>query len=97
MLVRQAVETRRSTTRSWSWRLRVWSAFANHYWPALYFVDAKASSATSTSARDATSSPRRLIQELLGVDRELLVEGGSVEAAADWDQGTPRPISAAGA
>src|SRR4051812_3656972 len=34
----------------------VWSAFANHYWPALYFVDQDGSSATSTSARGVTSS-----------------------------------------
>ena len=32
----------------------IWSAFDNHYWPALYFVDGRGSSATSTSAKDAT-------------------------------------------
>ena len=34
----------------------IWTAFANHYWPALYFVDRTASSATSTSAKGATSN-----------------------------------------
>src|SRR6266545_6640873 len=34
----------------------VWSAFDNHYWPALYFVDADGVIRDHHSAKDATSS-----------------------------------------
>jgi thiol-disulfide isomerase/thioredoxin len=34
----------------------IWSAFDNHYWPALYFVDADGIIRASTSAKVATSS-----------------------------------------
>jgi hypothetical protein len=33
----------------------IWEAFANHYWPALYFVDRDGISAITTSARAATN------------------------------------------
>jgi thiol-disulfide isomerase/thioredoxin len=36
----------------------VWTAFDNHYWPALYVVDARARSATTASAK-ATTKCRR--------------------------------------
>ena len=34
----------------------VWSAFDNHYWPALYFVDADGVIRDHHSAKDATSN-----------------------------------------
>ena len=72
---------RRSTTTT-----TIWSAFDNHYWPALYFVDPTASSATTTSAKGATRNRSASIQRLLGVERELVsVDGLGVEAEADWD------------
>jgi len=76
----------------------IWSAFANHYWPALYFVDTDGIVRDHHFAKDATSNPT-LIQRLLGVERELVtVEGLGVEAEAGWDQlRTPRRISATGA
>jgi len=36
---------------------RIWEAFANQYWPALYFVDAKGAFAITSSARASTSRP----------------------------------------
>ena len=37
----------------------VWNAFANHYWPALYLVDAEGRILTTGSARATTTGPRR--------------------------------------
>jgi len=69
----------------------IWSAFDNHYWPALYFVDAKGIIRDQHFGEGRYEESERVIQELLGVERELVpVEGVGVEAAADWDQlGTP--------
>jgi thiol-disulfide isomerase/thioredoxin len=36
----------------------VWDAFANHYWPALYFIDAEGASGITGSARATTNAPR---------------------------------------
>ena len=38
----------------------VWSAFANHYWPALYFADARGRIRIITSAKANTSSRKWL-------------------------------------
>jgi thiol-disulfide isomerase/thioredoxin len=64
----------------------VWSAFANHYWPALYFVDRAGLIRDQHFGEGRYEESERLIQGLLGVERELVsVEGAGVEAAADWD------------
>jgi thiol-disulfide isomerase/thioredoxin len=64
----------------------VWSAFANHYWPALYFVDADGIIRDQHFGEGRYEQSERVIQRLLGVERELVsVEGHGVEAAADWD------------
>jgi thiol-disulfide isomerase/thioredoxin len=64
----------------------IWSAFANHYWPALYFVDAEGLIAHQHFGEGQYDQSERRIQRLLGVDRELVrVDGIGVEAAADWD------------
>jgi hypothetical protein len=69
----------------------VWSAFANHYWPALYFADAEGVIRDQHFGEGRYEESERVIQRLLGVERDLVpVEGVGVEAAADWDQlGTP--------
>ena len=69
----------------------VWSAFANHYWPALYFVDREGIIRDDHFGEGRYEESERVIQGLLGVEREpVSVEGVGVEAAADWDQlGTP--------
>jgi hypothetical protein len=64
----------------------IWTAFDNHYWPALYFVDAEGAIRDHHFGEGRYEQSERVIQRLLGVERELLsVEGLGVEAAADWD------------
>jgi thiol-disulfide isomerase/thioredoxin len=64
----------------------IWNAFANHYWPALYFVDADGVIRDQHFGEGRYEQSERLIQRLLGVDGELVpVEGVGVEAEADWD------------
>jgi thiol-disulfide isomerase/thioredoxin len=64
----------------------VWSAFANHYWPALYFVDADGLIRDHHFGEGRYEQSERVIQSLLGIERELVsVQGAGVEAEADWD------------
>jgi hypothetical protein len=64
----------------------VWSAFANNYWPALYFVDGAGIIRDQHFGEGRYEQSERVIQRLLGVERELVsVEGVGVEAGADWD------------
>src|SRR5687768_7592723 len=64
----------------------VWSAFANRYWPALYFVDREGIVRDEHFGEGRYEESERVIQRLLGVERELVsVEGLGVEAEADWD------------
>ena len=64
----------------------VWSAFANHFWPALYFVDKDGVIRDQHFGEGRYEESERVIQELLGVERELVsVEGVGAEAEADWD------------
>jgi thiol-disulfide isomerase/thioredoxin len=65
----------------------VWSAFDNHFWPALYFVDADGVIRDDHFGEGRYEQSERVIQRLLGVERELAsVEGLGVEGEADWDQ-----------
>jgi thiol-disulfide isomerase/thioredoxin len=65
----------------------VWSAFDNHYWPALYFVDASGNIRDHHFGEGRYEQSERLIQQLLGIQRELVaVTGTGVEAEADWKQ-----------
>jgi thiol-disulfide isomerase/thioredoxin len=64
----------------------IWSAFDNHYWPALYFVDADGVIRDQQFGEGRYAESERVIQRLLDVERELVsVEGLGVEAEADWD------------
>jgi len=64
----------------------IWSAFDNHYWPALYFVDADSIIRDHHFGEGRYEQSERAIQRLLDVERELVsVEGLGVEAEADWD------------
>jgi thiol-disulfide isomerase/thioredoxin len=65
----------------------IWSAFDNQYWPALYFVDTGGGIRDQHFGEGRYEQSERVIQELLGIERELTaVEGAGVEAEADWDQ-----------
>jgi thiol-disulfide isomerase/thioredoxin len=64
----------------------IWSAFANHYWPALYFADRDGIIRDHHFGEGRYEKLERVIQKLLGIEREpVFVEGVGVEAAADWD------------
>jgi hypothetical protein len=69
----------------------VWSAFANRYWPALYFADRDGVIRDHHFGEGRYEKLERVIQQLLGIEREpVFAEGVGVEAAADWDHlGTP--------
>jgi hypothetical protein len=58
-----------------------------HACPALYFADADGIIRDKHFGEGRYEQSERLIQKLLGVERELVsVEGLGVEAAADWDR-----------
>jgi thiol-disulfide isomerase/thioredoxin len=64
---------------------QIWRAFDNHYWPALYFVDREGIVRDHYFGEGRYEQSERVIQRLLGVERELVaVEGHGVEAEADW-------------
>ena len=64
----------------------VWSAFDNHYWPALFFIDADGIIRDHHFGEGRYEQSQRVVQRLLGVERELVsVVGLGVEAEADWD------------
>jgi thiol-disulfide isomerase/thioredoxin len=64
----------------------IWSAFDNHYWPALYFVDREGVIRDQHFGEGRYEESERVLQRLLGVERELVsVEGIGVEAEADWE------------
>ncbi len=64
----------------------IWTAFGNHYWPALYFADADGIIRDNHFGEGRYEHSERVIQQLLGVERGLVsVAGDGVEAAADWD------------
>jgi hypothetical protein len=64
----------------------IWSAFDNHYWPALYFVDAEGVIRDQHFGEGRYEESERVIQRLLDIERRLVpIEGLGVEAEADWD------------
>jgi hypothetical protein len=70
----------------------IWRAFNNHYWPALYFVDAQGQIRHHRFGEGGYEESEMILQQLLsdagitGIDRDLVsVEAGGAEAAADWD------------
>jgi len=64
----------------------IWNAFDNHYWPALYFIDRDGIVRDQQFGEGRYEQSERMIQRLLGTERELVsVEGRGVEAPADWN------------
>jgi thiol-disulfide isomerase/thioredoxin len=69
----------------------IWRGFDNHYWPALYLVDAQGRLRHHQFGEGAYVEAERFIQQLLaeagasGVAQDLVsVEGRGFEAPADW-------------
>ena len=64
----------------------IWNAFANHYWPALYFIDADGMIRDQHFGEGRYAQSERVIQQLLGIDRDpVSVAGVGAEAPADWE------------
>ena len=64
----------------------IWRAFDNRFWPALYFVDTDGIIRDDHFGEGRYEQSERVIQRLLGIEREpVSVEGVGAEAAADWD------------
>jgi thiol-disulfide isomerase/thioredoxin len=76
---------------------RIWSAFSNEYWPALYFIDAQGRIRHHQFGEGNYDDSERVIQELLAeaghpsATHELVsVHAQGLEVAADWvDQRSP--------
>lgn len=65
---------------------RIWTAFDNHYWPALYFADTRGIVRDHHVGEGRYAWSERLLQKLLGVERDLVtVVGEGDEAEADWN------------
>jgi len=69
----------------------IWRAFDNHYWPALYFIDAQGRIRHHQFGEGGYERTERIIQQLLGEagssgigDHLAAVEARGVEAEADW-------------
>jgi len=69
----------------------IWRAFANHYWPALYFADAQGHIRHHHFGEGEYEQSEMVIQQLLteagsgAVDREMVsVTAAGIEAPADW-------------
>ena len=69
----------------------IWSAFDNHYWPALYLVDAQGRIRSHQFGEGAYEQSEMMLQQLLaeaglgGIAPDLVsVEAQGAEAAADW-------------
>ena len=69
----------------------IWDAFDNHYWPALYLVDAQGRLRSHHFGEGAYEQSEMILQQLLaeagigGIAHELVsVEAQGAEAAADW-------------
>jgi thiol-disulfide isomerase/thioredoxin len=70
----------------------IWTAFNNHYWPALYFVDAQGQIRHHQFGEGQYEQSEMILQQLLteagigGIGHDLVsVDPRGVEAAADWD------------
>jgi thiol-disulfide isomerase/thioredoxin len=71
---------------------RVWNAFQNEYWPAIYLVDTQGRIRYHRFGEGDYEQTERAIKALLaeagasGIDGNLVsVQGAGVEAAPDWD------------
>jgi thiol-disulfide isomerase/thioredoxin len=69
----------------------IWRAFDNHYWPALYVIDAQGRIRHHQFGEGGYEKAERIIQQLLGEagssgigDRLTAVDARGFEAEADW-------------
>jgi thiol-disulfide isomerase/thioredoxin len=80
----------------------IWDAFANRYWPALYFADREGVLRDEHFGEGRYDASEETLRRLLGVDGDRPrvtpgVEGAGPEAMADWDHlRTPETYLGAG-
>jgi thiol-disulfide isomerase/thioredoxin len=64
----------------------VWDAFTNEAWPAVYLADREGALRYQHFGEGRYEESERAIQDLLGVEEDLVaVEGLGTEAPADWE------------
>jgi thiol-disulfide isomerase/thioredoxin len=70
----------------------IWRGFANHYWPALYFIDAAGRVRDRHFGEGNYEESEMKIRQLLaaagrdvGIDRASVSEAQGLEVSADWD------------
>ena len=70
----------------------IWNGFDNHYWPALYFIDAKGAIRHHQFGEGDYDEAEAMIQKLLteagvgGIGRDRVTpDARGLEVAADWD------------
>jgi len=68
---------------------RIWEAFANHYWPALYFVDGKGRIRYHYFGEGEYAKLERVLQELLEENGARGLEASTVSVAADGVEAAP--------
>jgi thiol-disulfide isomerase/thioredoxin len=62
----------------------IWRSFENHYWPAIYLVDRDGRVRFRHFGEEAYEETEKAIQQLLGVDEEIVrVDAGGLAAPAD--------------
>jgi thiol-disulfide isomerase/thioredoxin len=68
---------------------RIWSAFGNQYWPALYFIDAKGRIRHRQFGEGEYVEAERVLQELLNERRPDAAEGSTVRVAGEGVEAAP--------
>ena len=64
----------------------IWRSFGNNAWPAIYLVDQQRRVRFRHLGEEAYQETERAVQQLLGVDEELVeVDAGGFAEAADWE------------
>jgi len=69
----------------------IWRSFDNHYWPAVYLLDGDGHVRFQHFGEEAYEETERAIQQLLGIDEDLVrVDAGGLAAPAEWESlGSP--------
>jgi thiol-disulfide isomerase/thioredoxin len=63
----------------------IWRSFGNNAWPAVYLVDQQGFVRFRHLGEEAYEETERAVQQLLGIDEELVdVEAAGLSEAADW-------------
>jgi hypothetical protein len=68
---------------------RIWEAFDNHYWPALYFIDAKGRIRHHFFGEGEYAEAERVLQQLLKEKGAPLVDDSTVSVAGEGVEAAP--------